>query len=99
MLPFSSFFLSSDGLTLPFEQLIKWDDIVVRIEESALDSADPEAILSTLRDLTRDRRKLHRRSALALSTFYTYFDNQRTRVRGLLASIGAVVKFEHGRKN
>lgn len=97
----------ADGLTLPFAQLIAWDQIAVAVPEAA--AGDPWAVLSPLLAIVGDHQSGHgshgsewtsaevaRRSALALAVFHTYFGDPQQRVKGVLAAVEHVVRQERG---
>ena len=77
----------SDGMTLPFEQLIPWGELTVRIPECLVATRHAATILQRLQ---LSLAEMKHRSALAFAVYRTYFSTRERRVRSLMASVGRI---------
>ena len=77
----------SDGMTLPFEQVIPWGEFAVRIPECVVATRHAATILQRLQ---LSLAEMKYRSEMAFAVYQTYFSTRERRVRSLMASVGRI---------
>ena len=82
----------SDGLRLPFDQVIDWSSIVVTIPEKNLLTTNSSATLAPL--LAMSVNEARRRSVLAYMVFKTFFRTPQQKVDAFYAAVGSTMYHE-----
>ena len=78
----------ADGVTLPFEQVIPWNEISIRIPESVVQRRDARAILSFLHTVSPARR--HHMSTLGQRLFRHHMSTDALQARLTLSCAGII---------
>lgn len=79
----------ADGLRMPYEQLIPWEAILVRLSEAEVRDGNADSILAPLKAM--EPQEIRRRGRLARRVYELYFSTAEARVNALLASVGVII--------
>jgi hypothetical protein len=79
----------ADGLRMPFEQLIPWDDVIVKLPEALVKRGDGDEIIAPL--LAMSPAEVLQRGRLCRHIFETYFGSADAKAAALLGAIGRIV--------
>ena len=82
----------ADGLTLPFEQLIDWDDLVIRISDEKANDAN-----WILKQIERfNEAEINRKATMLCNIYDKYFSTSKRRWQGLLdCAFEEILKIEN----
>ena len=74
---------------MPYEQLIPWEAILVRLSEAEVRDGNADSILAPLKAM--EPQEIRRRGRLARRVYELYFSTAEARVNALLASVGVII--------
>lgn len=86
----------SDGLNLPFETVIDWSALSIRIPEGTVSGGDAAAAQSIIDRLPKDEAWIRETRQNICKVKSKYFDSESKRADALLASVDVAIERRHG---